>query len=100
MAASATRVLVPPISATTASLSKGSAMILPFQRSCQRVVRGFGRAFKAVEIHVNEAEALFMEFYKKMTAGLTLWAALQKAKLTRLAIDPEGDWSKFVLLGE
>lgn len=48
----------------------------------------------------REAEALFVEFYKKMAAGLTPSAALQKAKLTRLAIDPEGDWSKFVLLGE
>ena len=48
----------------------------------------------------DDAEALFTEFYKGMAAGLTPSAALQKAKLTRLKANPNGDWSKFVLLGD
>jgi tetratricopeptide (TPR) repeat protein len=47
-----------------------------------------------------DAEALFVEFYKQLAAGLAPSAALQQAKLSRMAVDPDGDWSKFVLLGD
>lgn len=45
------------------------------------------------------AAALFEEFYKGLARGLTPSSALRQAKLARRAVDPQGDWSLFVLLG-
>ena len=57
------------------------------------VIAGTGR------VNDEEAEALFVEFYRALGKGLSPSAALRWAKLKRREANPGGDWSKFVLMG-
>ena len=47
----------------------------------------------------EETEALFIEFYQALGEGLSPSSALRWAKLKRREANPDGDWSKFVLMG-